>query len=631
MPFLRQCIKSIIDACKGHQYEIIIVDNDSTDGSAIYLSDLQEEQINVILNKDNTGYSKAMNQGIHIARGKYLLLLNPDTIITQKAVTCCIDQLKTDQKCGAVGVRMIDGNGKFLKESKRGYPTALSAFYKISGLSRLFPTSQLFANYHQGHLDSRRNHKIEILTGAFFMTRRALIEELGGFDEQYFMYGEDIDLSFSITEAGYYNYYIGEESIIHFKGESTRKDSLKNTYHFYNSMLLFTKKYSAGNGIHIGLLSLVLTMIGLARWIKLNLMPVIGSVLRFGVYWLIYYIVSILWAKLYFGDVGYFAYQRHAFLIFGYAFILTLGYYIGNHHKFQRVKNLVWATLAILVVYSLLPLPLRSSRAVIILGSAAIVGLEIMNQLWRSWRQRGTMAFWTLKRNALLLGSYNESIGSFHILQSQRSFDYKGIISDEIINDAICLTNFDHLENYLAEHEIDTMTMHMESMSMGQILRIISKYGPNYQYLLYSSKTNSIIDSPDSNTQGTVSLVEISWAIASPTNRKVKRAIDILASLVFLASSPVLIWFVNNKTGWISNIYQSIIGKTSWVGYSNEDKNLDELPKLRPAVVSLPHAPGEGHFENVAYARDYTFIKDIRTIMNSFTALGNEVNFNGKN
>ena len=395
-------------------------------------------------------------------------------------------------------------------------------------------------------------------------------------------------------------------------------------------MLLFTKKYRAGNIIYISLLSLALMIIGLTRWIKLNLLPVIGPVIRFMVYGFIFFMISKLWGSIYFENPSYFDYPRHSGLICIYSAVLTLGYYLSDN-KFSRLKNLFWASIAILALYSLLPLNLRSSRAVIVLGAGTLIGLEIIYQVWRSWKERESFAFWNQKRRAILLGAFDQCNLALSGLQSQQTHHYEGIISDTIKNATESLTNFHHLENYLKEHQIETMTMHMESMSMNRIMKIISKYGPKYQYLLYSSKTNSIIDSPDSNTPGTVSLVEISWAITSPMNKSAKRVMDIIASLAFIFFSPVLIWFVKNKSGWIANIYHSLNGKTSWVGYSTDDYDLDQLPELRPAVIRLDHAPGQGHFENIAYARDYSFMKDISLIINSFTDLGNKVEFNAKN
>ncbi len=243
--FLEQCLRSIVPSAIGIVHEVIVVDNASTDGSREYL-EARFQWVRFIWNRENKGFAVANNQGLAESRGQFVLFLNPDTILSEECLSACIDHFRKHGKAGAIGIRMLDGSGKFLRESKRSFVTPLTAFYKLSGLSRLFPRSPVFARYHQGHLDPLKNHQTDVLAGAFMMVRRSVLDKTGGFDERFFMYGEDIDLCYRIREAGYENHYLSHPPIIHFKGESTSKHTLKYVRMFYGAMAIFAKKHYGG-------------------------------------------------------------------------------------------------------------------------------------------------------------------------------------------------------------------------------------------------------------------------------------------------------------------------------------------------------------------------------------------------
>lgn len=240
--FVEQCLHSVRRASDGIDCEVVVVDNASVDGSREYLKN-RFRGVRFIWNEANEGFAKANNQGIRATRGKYILFLNPDTLLSEGCLNGCIRQLETDPGTGAVGVRMIDGSGRFLKESKRGFPTPDAALFKLFGLSSLFPRSPLFARYHMGHLDPLQDHPTDVLSGAFLMVRRDIMDRIGGFDEDFFMYGEDIDLSYRILKAGFTNRYLADHPIIHFKGESTEKGNLNYVRMFYRAMAVFARKH----------------------------------------------------------------------------------------------------------------------------------------------------------------------------------------------------------------------------------------------------------------------------------------------------------------------------------------------------------------------------------------------------
>lgn len=241
---LEQCLQSVFRAAKELTHEIIVVDNHSTDGSPEELP-LKYTGVKFILNRENRGFATACNQGIEICSGRYVLFLNPDTLVPEDCFRRCISFFELHPDAGAVGVRMTDARGRFLKESKRGFPSPAAAFFKFIGLAALFPRSKTLAKYYAGHLPEKENQTVDILSGAFLMTRREALQQTAGFDESFFMYGEDIDLSYRLQATGYKNYYLGTISITHLKGGSTvpGREQIRN---FYEAMYRFIKKYYVG-------------------------------------------------------------------------------------------------------------------------------------------------------------------------------------------------------------------------------------------------------------------------------------------------------------------------------------------------------------------------------------------------
>jgi GT2 family glycosyltransferase len=239
--FLELCLHSAEKALSGLDAEIIVIDNHSGDGSVEALQP-QFPRVKFLLSPTNEGFAKANNLALQQAKGQNILFLNPDTILPEDLPRICLDFLVGKPNAGGVGFRMIDGSGRFLHESRRGFPTPWVAFCKLSGLSALFPRSRFFAAYYLGHLPARTSHPAPVLSGACLWVSRAILEKIGGFDERFFMYAEDIDLSYRIEQAGYLNYYLADTTIIHFKGESTQKD-IRYVRQFYKAMSQFRRKH----------------------------------------------------------------------------------------------------------------------------------------------------------------------------------------------------------------------------------------------------------------------------------------------------------------------------------------------------------------------------------------------------
>ena len=239
--FLEQCVLSVENAIKNTDAEIIVIDNNSSDDSCAMMK-LRFPNVKLIENKENLGFPKGNNIGVAQAKGEYICILNPDTVVAENTFEKIASFLAITENVGIVGVKLIDGTGNFLPESKRGIPTPWVAFTKITGLYKIFPKSRIFGKYYAQHLSENETGKVDILVGAFMVMKRNLYNEIGGFDENCFMYSDDIDLSYRVLKTGKSNYYFDGTSVIHYKGESTVKDG---TYikRFQEAMNFFYKKH----------------------------------------------------------------------------------------------------------------------------------------------------------------------------------------------------------------------------------------------------------------------------------------------------------------------------------------------------------------------------------------------------
>lgn len=240
--YLRQALQSVVTAASGISHEIIVVDNNSSDGSAAMVS-MEFTDVRLIAVDTNEGFPAGCNRGIRASSGSFILILNPDTVVSADAFTRSLAFMRQNPDAGAAGARMTDGNGRFLPESKRGFPSPLTSLFRLTGLGRLFPRSALFNAYYLGNMPDDQVCRADILTGAFMLIRREALGKTGLFDTSYFMYGEDIDLSWRLRKAGYNNYYLPDVQITHYKGRSAMTAREFALRHFYDAMNIFAASH----------------------------------------------------------------------------------------------------------------------------------------------------------------------------------------------------------------------------------------------------------------------------------------------------------------------------------------------------------------------------------------------------
>ena len=370
--FLDQCLESVFGSdltldgvCRGEgsdtlELEVFVVDNASVDGSVEMVRE-KFGQVHLIDNKENVGFAAANNQALRLCTGDYVLMLNPDTIVERDTFRNCVAFYASHADCGGLTVKMINGEGKYLKESKRGFPTPAAAFYKMSGLIHLFPHSRRIAAYYMGHLDDDETNPIDILPGAYLMISREALEKVGLLDEAYFMYGEDIDFSWRIKLAGFENYYLPSSRIIHYKGESTKHASMNYVYTFYNAMSIFVKHYFTGSNAKLFnlLLHIAIWIRATLSWIKRIVQAVALPVADFAVAFAGFVGLKWLWATYWASNVHYYPPEYTWMIIPGYILLLMLGSWLyGGYEKPVRlmriVKGMAMGCLLLIVFYSLL-------------------------------------------------------------------------------------------------------------------------------------------------------------------------------------------------------------------------------------------------------------------------------------
>lgn len=641
--FLEQCLYSVRKSLKGIDGEVIVVDNNSVDGSLKMLKEKFPE-ITLIANKENTGFSKANNQAIRISKAEYVLLLNPDTVVEDDTFRKVIEFMDEHPDAGGLGVRMVDGQGKFLPESKRGLPTPITAFYKIFGFSGLFPKSTRFGRYHLGFLDEFEVHEVDVLSGAFMLLRKSVLEEIGLLDEEFFMYGEDIDLSYRIQLGGYKNYYYPHTRIIHYKGESTKKSSVNYVFVFYNAMIIFARKHFSQKRAKtftflINIAIYFRAFLALAnRFVRRIALPFLDVLAA----WIGIILIKQFWGELtIYKHGGDYPLLLAAVILPAYLLIWAISIYLsGGYDKPYKIgkaaRGLLVGTAAILMVYALLPESYRFSRALILLGAVwfflVLVFWRFMGHLLKvDGFQRGEQ----LKKRFLLIGSKEEIQRVEAILQSTAiKADFTGFVAanDKQETDDFFIGNLQQVPDIIQIYNINEIIFCSKDISHQTIIdKMTEWHDRRVNYKIAPEDSLSIIGSNSINTRGDLYTVDIN-AIDTISNRRNKRMFDIAASIIILVGFPVWMWFIKHPGTAFVNLFKVLIGKMTWVGYaaiSTEEKR--KLPPIKEAVLYPSDTFERQNIDpalldrlNLLYARDYNVISDLRILFKAFPLIGRQ-------
>ncbi len=591
--FLEQCLESVygsdltLKETPGEelQLEVYVVDNASVDGSVEMVRE-KFPQVHLIANQDNVGFARANNQALRICRGDLMLLLNPDTVVEHDTFGKCADFYATHPDCGGLGVKMINGEGTFLKESKRGFPSPAASFYKMSGLIRLFPHSRRIAAYYMGHLSDDETHRIDILPGAYLMISRAALEKVGLLDESYFMYGEDIDFSWRIKLEGFDNYYYPDTRIIHYKGESTKRGSMNYVYTFYNAMAIFVKRYFSGSNAKFFNLLLHLAIWGRATiaWMKRVVQAVALPVADFAVAFAGFWGLKQLWATYWAANIHYYPPQYTWVVIPCYILLLMLcSWLYGGYEKpvkpLRIVKGMVVGTAALLVFYSLLNESQRYSRALLLLGCGwtllSTLGIRGVLSLlhWPGYDLRPRSL-----RRCVIVGGKEESARVGQLYESLGSAQIEHIIDS--------LPDSQKLNDTIHIYHADEVIFCSKDIPVQQIISLMTELSKlpsrrQVEYKIVPSDSDFIIGSNSINSPEDLYAEEL-HTIVSPLNRRNKRLLDIISALLLILLSPILFWFQHGKKHYFVHCWNVLMGKNTWVGTQGHE--------TRPGIFGPEHA-----------------------------------------
>ena len=633
--FLEQCLHSVCKASRNFAVEIIVVDNNSSDKSREYLEPAFPN-LQFIWSPSNDGFAKACNLGLKRAKGKYILFLNPDTILPENCFDECIRFFEEHPNAGAIGVRMLDGSARFLKESKRSFPSPLTSFYKLMGLARIFPHSKKFARYHLGHLSQFENHEVEVLAGAFMMIPKTVLKKTGPFDETFFMYGEDIDLSYRIREAGYSNHFLSNISILHFKGESTRKGSLNYVRMFYSAMSIFVRKHY-GKG-RAGFFSLIIqaaiavraAISGFGKFVRWIGLPILDAVLIV----LSFYLMKIIWGDYFLPKESYnITMLRIAFPVFTLLFLIA-AYYSGLYDRPFRYSKLtrscIISAIILLAGYSLLPERFRFSRAIILLTPiVAFVFMTVLRWILIQWKLIDKADEQSEYRRTLVVGSESEFGEAIRIMKdADLSNRILGRISANGVEES-AIGKIEDLKIILKKMPVKEIIFCEDQLSFSSIIENMQRLPAGIRSRIHAKGTHGIVGSDFKNSSGEIISMERKFRLAQPGPKRVKRLFDSILSIFFILSFPFHFIFQKNPGRFWSNVFQVLWAKKTWVGYGT---NAGRLPLLKPGVITCNGLNGSAHNLvedglyrlDYAYARDYSVSYDMALIWNSYKNLGSQ-------
>jgi len=616
-------------ASKNLNVEIFVVDNNSDDGSQEMVRS-KFPNVKLIANEENLGFAKANNQAFKRANGQFILYLNPDTIVAEDCFDKCFRFMVVHEQTGALGPRLIDGKGNFLPESKRGFPSAWVAFCRISGLSSLFKNSKRFNQYHLGYIEEDTISEVDVLAGCFMFCRKSVLDEVGSFDEQYFMYGEDIDLSYQIKKAGYENIYFPETTVIHYKGESTKKGSMNYVRMFYNAMILFAKKnFEKNQSSFVLLISLAIYFRGIIAFLNraftkislvlLDLILLLASL--GGTLW--------LWTEKVKPETDYA--QKLLFVFFGtYVLIWLLSlFFSGAYDKPYKapkvLRGMLLGSVVILSIYALLNEEYRFSRGITILG--ALFGTLLIlasRRILQTLGVKSVLGNDSAHQALIIVGDPSEEAEIKNLMSHAGVHkNVLGSVSPHQSKESNQLAIFQQLDPISKVYKASEIIYSQYHLSFSQIINSMQALGNKLNYKIHSFGTESIIGSNSKNTAGDLYTRDLSYAINAQSARRNKRLIDVVVSSLMILLMPIMIFFVKDKNSFLDSIFKILVGDMTFVGYDDP-----QFPPLKEAALPVYTVPKQFDLPmdniehlNWLYAKNYQPMHDVGIIWENWRNL----------
>ncbi|MFH1194512.1 MAG: glycosyltransferase [bacterium] len=642
--FILNLLNSISKATGNLKLETIVVDNASNDGSVEALKE-KFPKVKLIENNKNLGFGAANNQALKLASGNYFLLINPDTIVKENTLSKMIEFFETYADAGLAGCKVLNPDGTLQLACRRSFPGPWTSFTKVMGLSKLFPKSKLFAQYNLTYLDENKTYEVDAVSGSFMMLRKEVYEKIGGFDPDFFMYGEDLDLCYRVQKSGSKVFYFNETEIIHYKGESTKRSSIDETKMFYDAMHLFVKKHFSASFIGASILQSAIFIRKAAAFINLFRI-VIAAVLIDAVFlaasiysaehiysserwpgfpeivkpWV--YIFFVLVQVIISGVAGAYGKKKLSILkviislIIGLVFLSSLTFFF-KQYGFSRA--------VILITYAMLLFLLPVWRT--IFKVAFRFGREVESKKTR------TIVVGTGTKAKELAAKLKTNISSIHNVIGYVGFSWRDLDKKE--DSLKIIGTLENIKKIIIDNKIDKVIFTSDTLSFDEMFAIVSKcQGENVEFLVAGNELDYLVGKSNITMLDNIALLKVEYNISQVTHRVIKYLFDKIVSLLLLLLIYPFIYLIRKLTNkssdfteFILGIPRVVIGKYSLVGHFKSSAS-DDLYLGRPGLTGLWYTENADLNEssemeklNLFYAKNYNIWLDFEILGKTFSKM----------
>ena len=583
--FLQNLLHSAEKASSRISKEIIVIDNASDDGSVEIIKQ-KFPTVKLIINKNNIGFGSANNQGLKIAQGKYILFINPDCIVSENTFDKMISFFNEHPDCGLAGCKILNSDGSLQLACRRSFPGPWTSFTKVTGLSNLFPGSRIFARYNLTYLDENKTHEVDAVSGSFMMIKRDAYEKVGGFDDQFFMYGEDLDLCYRVQKAGFKVYYVPDTQIIHYKGESTKRSNLDETKLFYDAMHKFVKKHLSSFPIVELILRTAIGFTKLFAFLGKRKLALLTALADF-----VFFNFSLFLAeKVYKNYTEWVGFDPQAYIVIYtipaliHIIVSTLsGVYRKDVVSVLRNIGAMFISFLILTSATFFFKQYAFSRAVVLI---TFVLFFIITTLYRIalklFYRVGIKLDGTLNRRTVVIGTDSDAISIAEKLKIQKSdvHSFIGLIgktSSEVgkeVKGFDVVGSINNIRNVVSEKKINEVIFSSEELSYTEMMSIVSaSKNDGVDFKIVGSDMNFIVGKSSVSMLDNIPLVEVSYNIASTSVRTLKIIFDYCLSVLVLFSLYPFIYLITKLSKKQTDFRKLVLsvpsvlsGKKSFVG-----------------------------------------------------------------
>ena len=583
--FLQNLLHSIEKASSNISKEIIIIDNASDDGSKELIRDKFPSVI-FITNNVNVGFGRAINQGLAISKGKYILISNPDCIVSEDTLDKMISFFENNLECGLAGCKILNSDGSLQLACRRSFPGPWTSFTKVTGLSNLFPKSKIFARYNLTYLNENQTYEVDAVSGSFMMIRKDVYEKVGGFDERFFMYGEDLDLCYRVQQAGYKVFYIHNTQVSHYKGESTKRSNLDETKLFYDAMHLFVKKHLSSFPIVEIILRIAIVFRKLFAFLGKRKLTLLTALADF-----VFFNFSLFVAeKIYKSMTDWVGFDTHAYFVIytiPALIYLIVSFFSGVYKKdvvaVLRNFGAIFISFLILTSLTFFFKQYAFSRAVVLIAFILFLSITTFYRvLLKLIFKVGIKMDGALNRRTLIIGTDDEAVNIAKKIKTQKAsvHSFIGLIGNTHSETGKEIAGFkvvgsiNNIKNVYTDKKINEVIFTAEELTYSEMMSIVSASKSNsIDFKIIGSDMNFVVGKSSVSMLDDIPLVEVNYNIASPSVRTLKLLFDYALSLTVLFSLYPFIYFLTKLTDkqtdfgkFVLSVPKVLSGKKSFVG-----------------------------------------------------------------